>query len=118
MKNKNRPFYYLVFGFPSRILAHIVTNNNQQIRGIPTLLSQNLTNDGNASITEWVSKITLFKAKYLNFLRQKLFHLHFRMSGDKLGLVVAEFCFKFNHPEIAKNLRSFLEYSLRLVTTG
>ena len=43
---------------------------------------------------------------------------YYHVSGDKLGLVVAEFCFKFNHPEIAKNPRSFLENSLHLVTTG
>ncbi len=44
--------------------------------------------------------------------------MYYHISGDKLGSVVAEFCFRFNHPEIFKSPLSFLEISLRLVTTG
>jgi hypothetical protein len=44
--------------------------------------------------------------------------MYYHISGDKLGSVVAEFCLRFNHPEIFQSPLSFLQNTLRLVTTG
>jgi hypothetical protein len=51
-------------------------------------------------------------------LRPFISRMYYHISGDKLGSVVSEFCLRFNHPEIFKSPLSFLQITLRLMTTG
>ena len=48
-------------------------------------------------------------------LRTFIRRMYYHPSSTKLGSLIAEFTCRFNHPEIFKNPRSFLEFTLHLV---
>jgi hypothetical protein len=60
------------------------------------------------------SEIEGMFACFRTFVRRMYHHV----TSDKLEELVREFCFRFSSPEIFNNPQSYLEKTLRLVTTG
>lgn len=51
-------------------------------------------------------------------LRTFIRRMYHHVSSDKLPSLVSEFCFRFSSPELFINPQSYLEKTLRLVTSG
>ena len=51
-------------------------------------------------------------------LRMFIRRMYYHPSSDKLGAIITEFTLRFNHPEVFKNPRCFLEFILHPATLG